>query len=145
VTSRRPRPPAGLGTTGAALWRRMHKAYSFGASWEVDLLELACRQADDLAALEQTIEEAGYMVKGSKGQPRLNPAVTEARLARAALARILGQIELPSGHAGGATPTATTPPPETAASRRGRRAAESRWATVAHLVPGEGVDDGHAS
>jgi P27 family predicted phage terminase small subunit len=136
MTTRPPRAPAGLGRDGAALWRRMHKSYEVTARWELDLLELACRQADDVAALEAAITETGYMVKGSQGQPRLNPAVTEARLSRAALARMLGQIQLPS-EAGGGIPTGTseTPASETAASRRGRKAAEKRWASVSHLAP----------
>jgi hypothetical protein len=138
VSAAPPRAPAGLGREGGALWRRIHKAYVVTARWELDVLELACRQADDVAALEAAIVETGYMVKGSQGQPRLNPAVTEVRLSRAALARMLGQIQLPNEGAGVSTTntsTPDTPPSETAASRRGRKAAEKRWASVSHLAP----------
>ena len=57
---------------------------------ERGLLELAARQADDLDRLEADIAERGITVDG-----RLNQAVAEARQARVALARILGQVDLP--------------------------------------------------
>src|SRR4051794_5157990 len=69
--------PAGLGAAGAALWRRLLANYEFSAEHELVLVELACRQADDLAALEQAVCDAGVMVVGSQGQPRLNAAVIE--------------------------------------------------------------------
>lgn len=132
-----PRAPAGLGKPGAAYWRSMHRAYEISARWELDLLELACQQLDDVVQLDAAVEEFGYMVRGSQGQPRMNPAVVEARLSRAAFARIVGQLELPSDRTPVPVPAppAKSPSAETAASRRGRKAADKRWAKVVHLAP----------
>lgn len=128
-----PRAPAGLDKSGIALWRRMHAAYAITARWELDLLELGCRQADDIAQLEEAVRDHGVMVEGSQGQPRLNPAAVEVRLSRAALARILGALELPSGAV--VPKPAAGAGPATAAARRARKAADKRWANVAHLAP----------
>lgn len=91
--------------------------------WELDdresaVLDLACRQADVVAALEAAAEESGVMVKGSTGQMVVNPAVVEARQGRLAVDRLIGKIVLPEpekaeGH--------------TSATEMGRRAARARW------------------
>lgn len=90
--------PSGLGNAGRAMWKSIHDA--LGDEFELDdrerqILTLACRQRDDLAALEATLRKDGRTVRGSVGQPRLHPAVAEARQARLAIARLLGQLALP--------------------------------------------------
>ena len=59
---------------------------------EASLLALAEAQARDIEALEAVIAERGIAAKDSW---RLNAAVSEVRQARVALARILGQIDIP--------------------------------------------------
>jgi phage terminase small subunit len=86
------------------LWRSVLAAVHDG--WELDerdlaVLERACRLADRAAELEAAITEHGTMTKGSTGQLVVNPAVAEARQTHAAVARLLGQIEI-------APPKATT-------------------------------------
>jgi hypothetical protein len=76
---------------------------------EAGLLELAARQAADLDALEADIAKVGVRTESG----RLNQAFCEARQARVALARILGQVDVPE---------ATSP-----RSLHGRKAAEARW------------------
>ena len=82
---------------------------------EASLLALAEAQARDIEALEAVIAERGVAAKDSW---RLNAAVSEVRQARVALARILGQIDIPeigrtsSGHAS--------------------KAARARWASCWH-------------
>jgi hypothetical protein len=90
--------------------------------WELDerelaLLTLAARQADDLEKLEGAIEESGPMTTGSAGQPVVSPALVEARQARLAIGRLLGQLALPGEDRGSVTES----------SRRGQRAARTRW------------------
>lgn len=92
-------PPAGLGNAGRALWRQMHDA--LGDEFEYDerelaLLAQACRQRDDIAALETARKKAPAMVTGSTGQPVLHPALAELRMARLALARMLGELRMPA-------------------------------------------------
>ncbi len=77
---------------------------------EAALLDLALRQARDLDLLEADIAEHG--VRSPSG--RLSTVVSEARQARVALARILGQVDIPESVA--------------SASVHGRKAARARWA-----------------
>lgn len=112
--------PKTLGTAGKALWRSIVKALP--ESMELDerelaILTLAARQADDVAKLEALVKKAGPMAKGSAGQPVLHPAVTEARMGRLAIDRLLGRLSLP----------AEDDAPRTEASRRAQRAARARW------------------
>jgi hypothetical protein len=106
------------------LWRAVTS--DVPADWELDardlaVLEAACRQADDVALLEEAVARDGVTVEGAAGQSRLNAAVTELRQARLALARLLGQVDLPDEERR----------PVTDASRRAQRAANTRWAAQA--------------
>lgn len=117
---RTPTAPKGLSVAGKALWRDVHAGLS--AAFELDeretaLLAMAGRQADDVAELEAILKRDGLSVTGSTGQPRLHPAVAELRQGRLALARLLGGLELPNAEE----------VPTSAASQRGRKAAEARW------------------
>lgn len=120
--------PKGLGKRGRALWRSV--VSGLPDDWEFDdreaaLLGLAARQADDLALLEEAIASRGTFVSGSAGQPVLNPAIGEARQARMAIGRLLGQLELPDGE---------EEQPRTAAGKRAQRAARARWDREARVV-----------
>lgn len=112
----KPRTPTGLGAAGKALWRRLVVTFDF-AEHELALLEVACRQADDVAALEKVIAKDGIVVPGSAGEPRLNGAVAEVRQGRLALGKLLGQLALPD----------EDDRPLTAASLQARKAADARW------------------
>jgi hypothetical protein len=76
------------------------------------LLDLAARQAADIDRLEADIAERGARVPG-RGSDVLNQAFCEVRQGRVALARILGQVDVPE----------TTAP----RSLHGRKAAAARW------------------
>jgi hypothetical protein len=109
-----------LGKAGKALQRAVQAGIPDG--WELDereveMLDLAARQADDLERLETAISEAGAMVAGSTGQPVVNPAIPEARQARIAISRLLGALQLPDAEDS----------PRSAASERARKAARVRW------------------
>ena len=86
---------------------------------EEALLDLAGRQARDVAAAEADIEARGYLVEGSRGQQVINPSVAEARVGRLALGKLLSQMELP-----GLDGALRDPP-----SRDAQRAARARWGT----------------
>ena len=75
---------AALGTAGKQLHKQIHAG--LGKGWELDereveILAMACRQADDLHALEAATRKHGVLTTGSQGQPVLAPWVTEARQA----------------------------------------------------------------
>ena len=77
---------------------------------DLTLLALAEQQARDLDALVAGVRERGVRGDGDK----LNSAIRESRNARIALARILGQVDMPEAG--------------TTAQIHGRKAAGARWA-----------------
>jgi hypothetical protein len=76
------------------------------------LLDVAARQAADIDRLEADIAEQGVRVQG-RGASVLNQSLCEVRQARVALARIIGQVDIP------AAPTTR--------SLHARKAAAARW------------------
>lgn len=117
----------------------MHATYTFDA-WELEVLAHACRQADAVTLLEEYIGEQGVTVTGSNGQERLNAAITEARQARIALARLLGELKLPNeGDAQQAPGSQQGQQARNGRSRRAQRAAEYRWRNVRRLRGDDGT------
>lgn len=112
-----PAAPAGLGEAGRSLWDAINSEFGGLEAREVAVLEAACRQADDVAALEALMASDGLVTQGSMGQPKLVSAVSEARQGRLALARLLNELRLPSDVGVGDSP----------ASARARHAAGVRW------------------
>ena len=121
-----PAPPRDLGRAGRDLWRRVFAAFELDPVERVGLL-LACRQLDDVARLEASLDRDGLIVAGSSGQPRLSAVVSELRQSRLAAARLLDALGLPVE---GEEPSTATP-----AARRARRAAQARWA--GHVRPAD--------
>lgn len=119
---KRPSAPAGLGTRGKGLWRRLVARYDFEQG-ELPLLEQACRALDDVTALEEVVAGEGMTVAGSRGQPRLNPAVAELRQSRQGFAKLIGALALPNED---------DERPMTVAQRRAQRAANARWKGWSH-------------
>ena len=118
--SKRPRPPAGLGSAGRGLWHRMHAALADHMRFsvhEVELLGRACRITDREAKLRELLERDGLLSEGSKGQPVLHPALQELRAMEAQVLSLLGRVSVED--TGGSTikPTA----------RRAAVAARARW------------------
>lgn len=115
------KPPKGLGNSGRALWCQITRALSDGWAFderELAILKLACRQADNVAALETVIARDGVMSHGSAGQPVCHPAVGEIRQGRIVLSKMLGLLSIPDEEE----------KPRTAAGRRDQHAADTRWA-----------------
>ena len=110
------KPPKGLGVAGRRLWREMTLGLVYDEH-ELVLLRLAAEQADVLASLEELVATDGWTVEGSAGQPRLHPAVAEARAARQAVARLLAAIPTPDDDGASRTPQ----------QRRATKAANTRW------------------
>lgn len=94
---RRPMP-SGLGAPGKRLWRRVVSLYAL-AEHEAEALAAACRTADDIARLEDSLKDAPVMVNGSRGQSIVNPLFTEVRAHRLAFARLLSAAGLDAGDA----------------------------------------------
>ena len=117
----RPSPPSGLNAAGRRLWDAILNDLAEGLELdarELVILAAACRQADTNSALERSIRRHGVTVGGSKGQQRLNAAVTELRQGRLALARLLGDVDLAE----------SSPAVQSPGSRRAQKASHVRWA-----------------
>lgn len=78
---------------GAAFWRSVTASFE-PESHETALLTEACRTVDALADLDAAVLRDGAVL-GGEGGPRVHPAVVEARLQRANLARLLEAMRLP--------------------------------------------------
>lgn len=86
--------PKGLGIEGRRVWKRIANAYLLRPD-EVFLLESACRTADIIARLDAAMEGEPLQVKGSMGQMREHPLLSEARQQRGLFSRMLAQLKLP--------------------------------------------------
>lgn len=87
-----PAPPAGLGTSGEALWRALHDDFDL-AQHEQRLLIEACRTADLLDALAAAVAADGVIDADGK----VHPAAVEARQQRVVLTRMLASLRIPDG------------------------------------------------
>lgn len=94
TTRKIPAAPAGLDKRGRRYWRDVQGAYELSDS-ETQILTEVCRTLDDLDRLAAAVTRDGAMVKGSAGQPVVNPALTEARGQRAILHRLVAALGLP--------------------------------------------------
>ena len=100
--------------SSADLIATIREALPAGHEWderELALLSLAAAQAADIDRLEADLASRGVRVEG-RGHV-LNQSLAEARQGRVALARLLGQIDIPDS---------VSP-----ASLHGRKAAAARW------------------
>jgi hypothetical protein len=109
--------PVGLERRGRAFWDHTTARYTLSEA-ERQMLAEVCRSLDTVEALEAALVAHGVTVEGSKGQPRLHPAVAEIRQQRLALGRLLAQLDLPDEHG-----EAIASPSQA----RARKAARARW------------------
>lgn len=86
--------PQGLGKQGRKLWKDVTKAYKLRLD-ELILLESASRTLDLIAQLDDAMDGQPLTVKGSMGQEREHPLLSEARQQRAQLNRTLALLKLP--------------------------------------------------
>lgn len=108
-------PPQGLSAESRKLWTTVTGKYDLRAD-ELRVLEDACRESDLIDTLSAAAEEAELIVRGSQGQPVINPLISELRQHRATLAGLLRSLKLPDE-----TDT------KEARSTQARAAANARW------------------
>lgn len=89
--SKIPAPPAGTGSSGAALWTDVLSRYELDVH-EVTLLREAVRTVDQLDTLAGVIARDGAVLAA-----KVHPALVESRQLRIALARLLAALRLPAG------------------------------------------------
>lgn len=91
--TRRKTPP-GLGPSGTQLWRETTRNYTLRAD-ELRILEAAAAELDLIETLREEMVGAPLTVRGSLGQPVINPLIPELRQHRATFASLVKQLALP--------------------------------------------------
>ena len=111
----KPRPTR-LKAAGRKVWDTHTARYDFRPD-ELRLLEEACREADLVARLDAALRDGELLVRGSMGQPAINPLVSEVRQHRMTEKALLGALNLPDedGRA------------QASRSSKARDAAAARW------------------
>ena|SRR5690625_907565 len=96
--------PRDLGENGRKLWRKLAQQVANDGlimdERELFLLHTACREADQLAAVEAALVGEPLTVRGSQGQLVAHPLLGEARRSRAQIASLLKAIALEDPAAG---------------------------------------------
>lgn len=95
MNAQSPKPPAGAGKAGAALWRSVLDEYTL-EQHELLLLREAVRVVDVLDRLASRLAADGVVVASPQGD-RAHPALTEARQQQITYARLLAALRLPAG------------------------------------------------
>ena len=110
-----------MDAAGKRLWKSVVDVFDLDEEpHKVQVLTQACRVADIIAELDEHAAEAPLTVKGSQGQPVIQPTLAEARFQRALLAQLLGRLGLPDNDED------ETRPEDPAPDAR-RTAAKARW------------------
>lgn len=112
-----PETPSGLQQAGALFWAAVTSRWSFRPDEEA-LLLASCRLMDEIARMQDALEEQDVVVPGSRGQLRAHPLVRELRESRLALQRLLGANGLGLAEAAVATDDASTGRAKSAAGRQ---------------------------
>jgi hypothetical protein len=128
MTDPAPRPaqksaPKSLQTDGRRLWKAVTSAYELPPD-ELIVLESASACVDLVARLAKAMEGQPLVVKGSMGQEREHPLLSEQLQQRALLNRLLGQLRLPDLEPSAAEQDRLH------RSHQARQAAQSRWQTA---------------
>lgn len=124
MADRRKSPaPKNMGTRGLAFWNKVTGKYELRAD-ELVILEDACREMKLIDDLQDAMRGESMIMKGSMGQPVVNPLVPELRQHRNTLKALLASLKLPDDVAEGESV-------DEPRSVQAREAAKSRW-TVAH-------------
>lgn len=99
-------------TAGSDFRRRFEAEFEPPGLLYAELLSATCNSLDLIEALERDVEANGLKTLGSKNQEVVNGSVAELRAQRAALARLLREMDL-------AEPASR--------SKAGRDLARARW------------------
>lgn len=92
--------PKGLAAGGRRCWKQVTSAYTMRPD-ELILLENVCRTIDRIAELDAAMVGQPLISKGSMGQEREHPLLSEARQQRTLLRQFFAQLKLPdldTGH-----------------------------------------------
>jgi hypothetical protein len=100
TTTKGPRAPTALATSGKLLWRSVTGEYDLDVHEELLLLQ-ACRCVDTLDRLAGEAAKSPVTVTNMKGDQVAHPALIEGRQQSITLSRLLASLRLPSGEEAG--------------------------------------------
>lgn len=91
--TRKPRMPNGLGTAGKKLWTDVVAEFDLSADpHKLRILFDACKVADYITRLDDAAASGPETVRGSMGQPVVNPMIDRAITSRGQLAQLLDKL-----------------------------------------------------
>jgi hypothetical protein len=111
-----PPAPGYLAEAGVEVWRNVTRQFQLHAGELVILGEL-CKTADEIAEMEDALDEFGPLIVGSRGQRVINPMYAQIAAHRSLLDRLMLSLALPTDG-------------ESVGSRRtpqAKQAATARW------------------
>jgi hypothetical protein len=88
--------PAGLKEHGRGLWDAVTREFELNGP-EIELLALACRTIDRIDTLNGVVAAEGELITSRFDEPRIHPALIEARNQQQLLGRLLAVLRLPVG------------------------------------------------
>jgi hypothetical protein len=109
--------PAGLGKKAQKFWSDTTSIYDLSAH-EALILEGACRELDLIDRLEDGLDGADLVTKGSMGQDVAHPLLAEVRQHRAAFGSLVKSLRLPD---------VGDEEPMSPRSQQAQAAANARW------------------
>jgi P27 family predicted phage terminase small subunit len=92
--SARLRPPKGLSREAARRWKTLQDEYGITDAGGLSILQIHCEALMTAREAEATLEKEGAHVTDRFGQPRMHPATTTLRDARALMLTALRQLNL---------------------------------------------------
>lgn len=111
--------PTFTSDNGRDLWADTTSDYELSRHERV-ILEGACRELDIVSRLEDQLDGADLIVRGSMGQDTANPLLAEVRQHRASVASLIKLLKLPENEESTASADR---------SSSARAAAQVRWGT----------------
>jgi hypothetical protein len=100
MSTRRPAPPPGLSRRGPGrrLWFATIRDYELTPPERVLLGEI-CRVLDRIGALVAELDGQPTIVRGSTGQPKINPILAEVRAHQGLLGRLIDSLHIDTDEA----------------------------------------------
>lgn len=121
-----PLPREKLGARGSAFWNDVAGEWELRPD-ELEILGAACRTLDLIQSMEQELEGQPRTVRGSQGQPVINPLVSELRFYRQSLASHLRALRIPDDDESDAAEVIALPGRKMTRSEAGKAGAAGRW------------------
>lgn len=127
-SSAKQRRPSKLRARARRLWDDVTDTYQLRPD-ELAILVDACRELDIVDRLERELDGADAMVRGSMGQPVVNPLLAEVRQHRSCAQRLLNSLKLPDdpGEQGAGSSGSSSSSSTASRSTQARAAAAARW------------------